>query len=83
VFLSLGPPAGAAITAPSVLQATISDNTSIMAVAKYTVDRLTLYLGYEWNQFAPPSDMFTNFTDISGDQICTGVCGTATGTKHQ
>ena len=81
VFLSLGPPAGAAITAPSVLQATISDNTSVMAVAKYTMDRLKLYAGYEWNQFAPPSDVSTNFTDIAGDQICTGVCGTATGTS--
>ena len=81
VFLSLGPAAGQPLTAPSVLQATISDNTSAMALAKYTMDKLQLYFGYEWNQFAPPSDLFTSFNDIAGDQICSGACAAATGTN--
>jgi predicted porin len=33
---------------PQILTATISNNTSVMALAKYTVDRLKLYAGYEW-----------------------------------
>jgi predicted porin len=67
---------------PQTMTATISNNTSVMALAKYTVDRLKLYAGYEWMQFAPPSDPFTvkgtGFTDIAGDAICFG-CNTAIG----
>jgi predicted porin len=59
---------------PQILTATISNNTSVMALAKYTVDRLKLYAGYEWMQFAPPSDPFTvagtGFTNIAGDFVC-------------
>ena len=59
---------------PQALTATISDNTSVMALAKYTVEKLKLYAGYEWMQFAPPSDPFTvphtGFTDIAGDFVC-------------
>jgi predicted porin len=51
------------------LSATISDNTSVVAVAKYTVDRLKLSGGYEWIQFANPSDPQTSFTDLSGYAI--------------
>jgi predicted porin len=83
VLLTLGPAAGQPITAPSVLQATLSNNTSAMGLAKYTVDRLQLYAGYEWIQFAPPSDPFlvtgTGFNDIAGDFICTGCFTTAAG----
>ncbi|MBO0751825.1 MAG: porin [Bradyrhizobiaceae bacterium] len=57
------------------LNATISDNTAATAVVKYTVDRLKLYAGYEWIQFAPPSDIPTGFTDIAGIQF--GVPGFA------
>jgi len=46
--------------------ATISDNTNVMAVAKYATDRVTLYAGWEWMQFANPSDPVSAFTDISG-----------------
>ncbi len=67
---------------PQTLTAQLSNNTAVMALAKYTVDRLRLYAGYEWMQFAPPSDPFTvkgtGFTDIAGDAICMG-CNTAIG----
>jgi predicted porin len=51
------------------LTATISNQTSAMALAKYTTGPLKLYLGYETMTFAPPSDPQTAFTDISGEQI--------------
>jgi predicted porin len=67
---------------PQTLTATISNDTSVMALAKYAVDRLKIYFGYEWIQFAPPSDPFTvrgvGFTDNAGDFICF-ECNTATG----
>jgi predicted porin len=54
-------------TKPQTLGVTISDNTNIMALAKYTVDRLKLYAGYEWMQFANPSDVVTtSFSDTGG-----------------
>jgi predicted porin len=62
------------------LGAVISNNTTAMAVAKYTVDRWRLYAGYERIEFANPSDPQTSFTDIAGDLICTGACGTLIGT---
>lgn len=57
---------------PQVLTATISDDTSVMLLARYTSGPLKLYGGYEWIQFAPPSDRQTAFNDISGDFICLG-----------
>jgi predicted porin len=67
---------------PQTLTATLSDNTAVMAVAKYTVDKLKLYAGFEWMQFAPPSDPFTvagtGFTDIAGDFLCF-ACNTKIG----
>ena len=57
---------GIASSAATGVAATISDNTNVMAVAKYTAQRLTLYGGYEWMQFANPRDPVTSFTDISG-----------------
>jgi predicted porin len=62
------------------LSATISDNTYVMADAKYVWDRYKLFAGYEWIQYANASDNITSFTDIAGDLICTGACGTAFGT---
>jgi len=41
---------------PQTLTATISNNQSVMALAKYAVGPLKLYAGYEWYQLAPPSD---------------------------
>ena len=57
---------------PQVLTATISDDTSVMLLARYTNGPLKLYGGYEWIQFAPPSDRQTAFNNISGDFICLG-----------
>jgi len=57
---------------PQTMTATISDNTNVMALAKYVTGPLKLYLGYEWMQFAPPSDPQTAFTDIAGNSICAG-----------
>jgi hypothetical protein len=59
---------------PQTVTATMSDNTNVMALAKYTVAKLKLYAGYEWMQFAPPSDPFTvagtGFTTVVGDFVC-------------
>jgi hypothetical protein len=44
---------------PQTVTATLSDNTNVMLLAKYTVEKLKLYAGYEWMQFAPPGDPFT------------------------
>src|SRR6202042_3283354 len=74
-----GVPTGSML--PQTLTATLSDNTAVMTTAKYAVDKLTLYAGFEWMQFAPPSDPFTvvgtGFTNIAGDVLCFG-CNTAT-----
>jgi len=55
---------------PQSLAVTLSNNTNFMATAKYVVDRLKLYAGYEWIQFAPPSDRVTSLTDESGNFLC-------------
>jgi predicted porin len=49
-----------------VLTATISNDQSVMLLAKYAVGPVKLYAGYEWIQFAPPSDPQTAFTNIAG-----------------
>ena len=55
------------------LLATISNNTSVMVAGRYTWDRLKLYAGYEWIQFAKPSDDITSFTDINGQFLSSAV----------
>ena len=53
-----------------------------MLAAKYTVDKLKLYAGYEWIQYQNPSDSYaalTGFTDVAGDFICF-KCNTFNGT---
>jgi predicted porin len=67
---------GIAGSAPTGITATISNNTNVLATAKYSIDRLQLYAGYEWMQFANPSDPAIRFTDIAGYAIG-GVPGTA------
>jgi predicted porin len=57
---------------PQVLTATISDNTSVMLLSKYNKGPVTLYAGFEWINFAPPSDPQSFFTNISGDFLCLG-----------
>jgi predicted porin len=65
-------------SAAETLGAVISNNTTVMAVAKYTVDRWRLYAGYEHIEFANPTDPQTAFTDIAGDFLCQN-CTTAAG----
>ena len=57
---------------PQTLTATISDDTSVMLLAKYATGPLHVYAGYEWIQYAPPSNPQTSFTDIAGNFLCLG-----------
>jgi predicted porin len=57
---------------PQVFTATISDQSSVMLLGKYAHGPLSLYAGYEWIEFAPPSDPQNFFTDISGNFLCAG-----------
>ena len=52
---------------PGTIAATISDNNSVMLLAKYTYQQLRLYAGYEYITFANPSSpVTTGFTGIAG-----------------
>jgi predicted porin len=52
---------------PGTLAATISDDTSVMLLAKYTYHQLRVYAGYEYNTFANPTSPVTaSFTGIGG-----------------
>jgi predicted porin len=70
--------------ANAFMQATLSDNTSVMVDAKYTMERLKLYSSYERVQLTNPSDLFTipgtGFNDIVGDFVCF-QCVTSGGTQ--
>src|ERR1700726_2007929 len=60
---------------PQVLTATLSNDSSLMLLGKYSNGPIKLFAGYEYIQFAPPSSTFapgTGFVDISGDFICAG-----------
>jgi predicted porin len=60
---------------PQVLTATLSDDTSVMLLARYTHGPVKLFAGYEYIQYAPPSNPFaagTGFNDISGNFVCAG-----------
>src|SRR5882724_6590358 len=57
---------------PQTLTATISDNSAVMLVAKYTTGPLKLYAGYEHIRYSAPSDPQTAFTDIAGSFLCQG-----------
>jgi predicted porin len=65
---------GAAFTAnPDTLGATISDDQSVMLLAKYSYKQLKLYGGYEYITFANPSSPLTSgFTDIAGIPVLLG-----------
>jgi predicted porin len=60
---------------PQALTATISDNYAVMLLAKYSIQRLKLYAGYERITYMAPSDPQTDFTDIAGDFFCQGCVG--------
>jgi len=58
---------------PQVLTATLSDNSSVMLVGKYSNGPVKLFGGYELIRYAPPSNPFaplTGFIDIGGDFVC-------------
>ncbi len=74
---NLGHPINIDTVGNETLGATISNNTAVMTVAKYQVDKLKLYAGWEWIQFANPSDATNSFTDMAGDLLCNG-CGNGT-----
>jgi predicted porin len=57
---------------PQTLRARISDNSSVMLVAKYAIERVKLYGGYERIRFTAPSDPQTAFTNIAGTFLCEG-----------
>jgi len=57
---------------PQTLTATISDNTAVMLLARYTNGPLKLYAGYEQIRYAAPSDPQAAFTDVAGDFVCLG-----------
>jgi predicted porin len=60
---------------PQTLTATISNDHSWMALARYTKGPVKLFAGYEWIQFGNPSDPQTAFNDISGNRLCIGCAG--------
>jgi len=52
---------------PGTIAATISDDNSVMLLAKYTYQRLKVYGGYEYMTFSNPSSpVTTGFTGIAG-----------------
>jgi predicted porin len=57
---------------PQALTATLSDNSAVMLVARYTSGPLKLYAGYEHIRYTAPSDPRTAFTNIAGDFVCEG-----------
>ena len=60
---------------PQALTATLSDNYAVMLLAKYSIQRLKLYAGYERITYMAPSDPQTDFTNIAGDFLCEGCVG--------
>jgi predicted porin len=62
--------AAANLKFPGTLAATISDNNSVMLLAKYTYHQLRVYGGYEYITFSNPSTpLTTGFTGIAGIPI--------------
>jgi predicted porin len=60
---------------PQILTATLSDDSSVMLVGKYSNGPVKLFAGYEFIRYAPPSNPYaagTGFTNIAGDFVCAG-----------
>jgi predicted porin len=60
---------------PQVVTATLSDDSSVMLVGKYSNGPVKLFAGYEFIRYAPPSNPYApgaGFNDISGDFVCAG-----------
>ena len=58
---------------PEVLTATISDNTAVMLLARYTNGPLKLYAGFEQIRYSAPSDPQTAFTISPETSFAWGV----------
>jgi predicted porin len=75
--------AGVPISFPGqTVTATISNNTAWVGLAKYAVGQVKLYAGYEYIDFAPPSDVPTTLSAANGTWVgagypLTAVSGTA------
>ena len=75
--------AGVPITFPAqTVTATISNNTAWVGLAKYVVGPLKLYAGYEYIDFAPPSDVPASLESANGTWVgagypLTAISGTA------
>ena len=75
--------AGVPITFPAqTVTATISDNTAWIGLAKYVVGPLKVYAGYEYINFAPPSDVPVTLESANGTWVgagypLTAISGTA------
>jgi predicted porin len=72
-----GAPFSPSTSTSETLGATISNNTTVMALAKYQVERWRFYTGYERIEFANPTDPQTQFIDIAGDCLGCANNGTA------
>jgi predicted porin len=58
---------------PKDLKATLSNNTSGVAMAKYKLDRATIFGGFEYILFANPSSAYPNgFTTLGGYTVLPG-----------
>lgn len=69
-------------SAPTTIQASISNNTAVVVDLKYTAGALNIYGGYERIDYAPPSDVPTTLIDITGYALGAGIPNTAiTGTS--
>jgi predicted porin len=83
--ISAGPLSAAQnLVHPGSIAVTLSDDTSLMLLAKYTYNQFKLSGGYEHINFAPPSDpQFANFTTLGGyTAFYTGVGGQINNTNY-
>ena len=69
---------------PGTLAATISDDTSVMLLAKYTFQQIKLYGGYEHITFQNPSNpQLTSFTDVAGYTVAAADITNTAYTNHK
>jgi predicted porin len=69
---------------PGTLPATISDDTGVMLLAKYTYNQVKLYAGYEFIRFENPSNpQLTNFTEIAGYTVVAADINNKAYTNHR
>jgi predicted porin len=65
--------AGPSVLTPNALKATLSNNSSVMLLAKYKWNQFTLYGGFEHIDYNNPSDKYPNgFTTIGGYTVAPG-----------